>query len=338
MGLKLKPLKSQTIVITGASSGVGLATAKMAAEQGANVVLTARNEDALRQATDEINAEGGHAIFVVADVADKDALQKVADTAMERFGGFDTWVNDAGLAIIGRLEEITEEDARRMFDTNFWGVVNGTRIAAAHLKGKGGAIINLGSVESDMAVPLQGMYAASKHAVKGYTDAFRMELEQEGANVSVTLIKPSALDTPFTQNARNYLDHEPKLPPPVYDPKEAAVAILHAAAHPKRDIYVGGGGKAFSTLNKYAPRVVDAYNERIIIHQQERDEAPRNPQGALFRPNKGGSVRGDHPGFVKGTSLYTRAAINPIFTGVVLAAAGLAVTAWLGRDRIREYF
>ena len=125
----------------------------------------------------------------------------------------------------------SEANAWRLFEINFWGTVYGSLIAAEHLKRRGGALINVGSVASDLALPIQGMYSASKHAVRGFTDALRMELEEAGAPVSVTLIKPTSINTPLPQHARNDTDREPKLPPPVYEPEEVAMAILHAAQH-----------------------------------------------------------------------------------------------------------
>ena len=173
----LKALSEQIIVITGATSGIGLVTARMAAKRGAKLVLAARSETSLRRLVDEIASAGGEAGYVVADVGREQDVQRIADVAVERFGGFDTWVNNAGVSIYGRLTEVTVEDMRRLFDTNVWGVVHGCRTAAAHLRERGGAIVNVGSTLSDRAIPLQGIYCASKHAVKGFTDAVRMELE-----------------------------------------------------------------------------------------------------------------------------------------------------------------
>src|SRR5436305_7369106 len=242
---RLKKLSEQTIVITGASSGIGLVTARMAAKQGARLVLAARSEEALRQLVDEIRTEGGEAVYVVADVGHEDDVLRIRDAAMRSFGGFDTWVNNAGVSIYGRVLDVSLADHRKLFETNYWGLVHGSRIAAEHLKQRGGAIINVGSSLSDRAIPLQGTYCASKHAVKGFTDALRMELEEEGAPISVTLIKPSAIDTPYKDHAKNYLPQEPKNPPPVYAPETVAHAILRAATHPVRDVFVGGAAKAF---------------------------------------------------------------------------------------------
>ncbi|WP_043357217.1 SDR family oxidoreductase, partial [Methylobacterium sp. B1] len=258
-----KPLRAQVIVITGASSGIGLATARMAAERGARVVLAARSGDALARIRAEIEGVGGKAIDVVADVGRRADVQAVADRAVATFGGFDTWVNVAGGSIYGRLREISDADHERLIQTNLWGTVYGSLVATEHLRQHGGALINVGSIASDLAFPYQGMYAASKHAVKGFTDALRMELMDEKAPVSVTLIKPASIDTPLPQRARNYMDREPSLPPPIYPPEEVANAILHAAVHPQRDIIVGGAGKAFVAGKEFAPGAYDHLSSAI---------------------------------------------------------------------------
>jgi short-subunit dehydrogenase len=332
MSAKLKPLSEQVMVITGASSGIGLGTARAAAKSGASVVLVARNEDALREIEQEIISAGGEAMYVVADVSFRSDLEQVARAAVNRFGRIDAWVNNAGLSIWGKLEEVSEEDHRRLFDVNFWGVVNGSLVAAPYLKRQGGALINLGSEVSDVAVPIQGMYAASKHAVKGFTDALRIELEEEGAPISVTLVKPAAINTPFTQHAKNYTGNAPKLPPPVYDPSEVAKAILHAATHPTRDIFVGGAGKMVSTLNKFVPRLVDWINEKVIIKEHFQDKPAKRRKGALYQAGHDGRVRGDYPGHVRRRSMYTTAVRHPVAASLCLAAAGVAMAAAINAE------
>jgi short-subunit dehydrogenase len=330
MNLQLKELSEQTIVITGASSGIGLVTARMAARKGARLVLAARSEEALRRLTDEITEAGGEAIYVVADVSREEDVRKIADRAIERFGGFDTWVNNAGVSVYGELLEITIEDMRQMFDTNFWGLIYGSLAAARHLRERGGALINIGSTVSDRAIPIQGIYSASKHAVKGFTDALRMELEAAGAPVSVTLIKPAAIDTPFPHHARNYLDREPTLPPPVYAPEVVAEAILHSAANPERDLFAGGGGKAFSVSEKFAPRLTDKVMEWTMDDLQKSDEPPRDPNvSGLYQASGELKERGGHKGHVMETSLYTTASRHPMATAALAAGTGLAIAALL---------
>lgn len=217
-----KPLEEQVIVITGASSGIGLTTARMAADRGARVVLAARSEDALREATDGIEDEGGDAEYVVADVGDREDVREIARVAEDEYGGFDTWINGAAVSIYGTLEDVPVEEMREQFDTNVWGVMYGSLEAAAHLRERGGTIINIGSIVSDRAIMLQGSYSASKHAVKAFTDTLRMELEDEGAPITVTLVKPAAIDTPYPEHAKNYMDDAATVPAPVYAPETVA--------------------------------------------------------------------------------------------------------------------
>ena len=292
--VNLKPLDQQVIVITGASSGIGLCTAESAAKQGAAVVLAARSGDTLDEIVDRIATSGGRCVSVTCDVADRDDVQKVADAAVAHFGRIDTWVNNAGLAIYGRLDEVSDADSRRLFDVNFWGVVHGSLVALPHLRKHGGALINVGSEVSEAAVPILGMYTASKHAVKGFTDALRVEVERvDQAPVSVTLIQPTATDTPFDEHARNYMDKEPNLPTPQIDPQDVADAILKAATKPTRDLRVG----TMSKVNTFVAKNIPAIGDRMAAKQVEnlhRDESPRDPEGTLYTRGESGEIHGAH--------------------------------------------
>lgn len=329
MRVQLKPLREQVVVITGASSGIGLCTARRAAGEGARVVLAARNERDLANAVAAIHREGGRATYVVADVADAQDVERIAHAAIQKFGGFDTWVNNASASIYGRLDEIDMADKRRLFDVNFWGVVNGCRAAVPHLKAHGGALINIGSVTSEQAIPLLGIYSAAKHAVKAYTDALRMELEEEGAPISVSLVKPSSIDTPFFQHAKSYLGVEPLPVPPVYAPDVVAEAILECAVHPIRDVFVGGGGKSMAAMGYHAPRLTDKYMERTAFRQQRSDVPLDGRPDNLFAPlDEDGGERGSNwKGPVMESSMYTRAAMNPGLTAIAFAGAALAFLA-----------
>ena len=329
MRIKLKKLRDQVIVITGASSGIGLTTAEMAAEAGARVVLSSRNEADLREAVDRIRASGGRATYFVADVSDVEAMEDLARHAINEFGGFDTWVNNAGLGLYGRTTDVPLADKRRLFDVNFWGVVHGCRAAVRHLRTRGGALINVGSMVSDRASPLLGIYSASKHAVKGYTDALRMELEEDRVPVAVTLVKPAAINTPFIEHAGNYMEAEPEFPPPIYAPEVVAEAILRCAVRPTRDITVGGAGRVITAMSAVAPRLTDLYMESTMFDQQKKNEGPHSPS-ALYSPQRDGRRRGPSERVTLRRSAYTRAALSDVGRVLPFIAVGAIVAAGLG--------
>jgi short-subunit dehydrogenase len=250
------------------------------------------------------------------------------NTAVEKFGGVDTWVNNAGASIYGRIEQVPADDAKRLFDTNFWCVFHGSKMALEHLKTRGqGAIINVGSTVSDRSIPLQGVYSASKFAVRSFTDALRMEIEEAGYRSRSTLIKPSAIDTPYVEHAKNYMDEDPSFPPPIYAPETVAAGKSCTRRwHPQRDIFIGAAGKIVSTMEKYAPRMTDRYMEKAMFRQQKAAQrgtcaagiglhrSRRRPPGTrrLRRPRHGKQPlhQGDHP---------------PFMTSLILGAAGAAI-------------
>jgi hypothetical protein len=222
---------------------------------------------------------------------------------------------------------------QRLFQTNYWGVVHGSLEAVKHMKTRGGgAIINLGSELSDRSIPLQGLYAASKHAVKAFTDALRMELEKEGAPLSVTLIKPAAIDTMFTVHAKNYMEKEPTLPPPVYAPEIVAKSILYAARHPKRDVFVGGAAKAVSSAGFAMPRVLDKLMNASMFKQQQSD-VPSSPnrRDALHEPDPRNELRqrkGMDDRHVIETCPYTAVSLRSNKIMPALLGAGALFAAW----------
>jgi NAD(P)-dependent dehydrogenase (short-subunit alcohol dehydrogenase family) len=327
--IRLKPIEEQVIVITGASSGIGLVTAKMAARRGARVVIAARNARDLEHAVDEIRRSGGRAVCIACDVSDEAQVDAIAETAEREFQGIDTWVNNAAVSMYGRIMELSIADMRRQFDVNFWGAVYGSRAAVRRLRGRGGALINVASALADRAIPLQGNYCAAKHAMKAFTDALRMELEDEGVPVSLTLVKPGSIDTPFFEKAKTLLGVEPQPVPPVYAPEIAAATILHCAEHPVRDIVVGGMGKMLGVAN-LAPRIADRYMERTQFDSQITDQPLADGrQDNLYEPVEydGGERGRTWKGRTKGTSLYTWATLHPQWTRV---AATLGAGALIG--------
>jgi NAD(P)-dependent dehydrogenase (short-subunit alcohol dehydrogenase family) len=333
-----KPLQNQVLLITGASSGIGLSTARRAASRGARVILVSRNREALEKIVRDIIESGGEAVHAVADVADEAQLRQAAETGISRFGRIDTWINNAGVGMFGRITQIKTDDDRRLFETNFWGVVNGSRLGVQFLR-NGGTLINVGSVVSDRAVPLQGMYSASKHAVQGFTDALRMEIEEEGLPINITLIKPSAIDTPFARHGMNYLDVEPTLPPPVYAPHLVADTILHAAEHPAREYFVGGGGRVLASLGKQLPRIMDLVMEKIMFRQQ-RSDRPAGPRddNALHSPAADGQERGglDREHYVLQHSAYNVLAQRPWLAVLGVVALGAVAYTLIRQQKPRQ--
>ena len=340
MKRQLKNREHQTMVITGASSGIGMATARLAAARGAQVVLAARSSDGLWEVADAIRADGGEAACVVADVAQEREVRRIAEIALGRFGGFDTWVNNAGVSVYGRIDEVSLEDQRRVFETNYWGTVHGCRVALEHLRHRGGALINIGSVLSERAFPLQGAYSASKHAIKGFTDALRMELMHQRAPVSVTLIKPAAIDTRYAYHAKNYLPMQPQNPPPLYAPEVVAEAILHAAEHPVREVTVGGSGRLLEALDHWLPATMDRIMAQLLPRmQQSRSAARERGPAGLYAAAGEARERSGHASFVFERSAYTSATRHPLAAlgMAVLAAGALALAGGLMRRRTRAW-
>lgn len=332
----LKPLAEQSILITGASSGIGLVTAKAAAAAGARVTLVARNAEALEQAVREIAAAGGEAASAVADVADRAQVEAAAQVAIARFGGIDSWVNNAGVGIYAKLVDTPDDEHRRMVETNYWGSVNGCLTAVAHLREGGGALIQVGSIASDVPSPVLGAYAATKHAVKAYVEALRMELEGDGVPISVTLIKPAGIDTPIAENAAKHSGATAMVPAPVYDPVLVSDAILHACEHARRSITVGGAGRLQVLLGTHFPWVLDKLGARMTTRLTEPGKGNDEP-GALFAPKPGGAREHsqDQPG--RKVSLYTAGQLHPVAAGALgfTATAG-AVALMLALKRKRR--
>ena len=323
--MRLKRVNEQVIVITGGSSGIGLATARMAAHLGARVMLTSRDPVDLEQAVEAIRAEGGAATYLVADVADLDAIKRVAAAAVHEYGALDTWVNNAGVSVYGPIETVGLMDARRLFETNYWGVVNGTLAALPYLKANGGALINVGSALSEAGCALQGHFAASKHAVKAFTDSLRLELQEEGAPVAVTLIQPAAIDTPHVEHAKAYPGVETSYRSPVYAPEVVARAILRSAEHQERQVPVGSAGKLRDTMEWLVP----TFARRGTVGGATPSPPPETStaeRDSLFGPRPGDArVRGSYPGHVRQSSLATRARQYRRQTLLGFAIAGAAV-------------
>ena len=255
-----RPVPEQSVVIAGASSGIGRATALRFARNGAAVTCAARSVDALRSLVEEIEAAGGRAQAVPTDVTDAAAVRELARRAEDRYGRVDTWVNAAAVSVWGTVEDITAEEFDRVMRVNVLGHVHGVQAALPALRrAGGGVVIGISSVEGVRAVPLHAPYVASKMALRGFYDTLRMDLRAEGAPIAVTTILPASIDTPFFEHARSKLDgHMPKPPPPVYAADVVATAIVRAATHPTREVPVGGSAVGFYLGQRLSPAITDA--------------------------------------------------------------------------------
>ncbi len=294
-----RPVADQCVVIAGASSGIGRATALRFAREGAAVTCAARSEDDLLSLVGEIEVAGGRAQAVPTDVVDANAVQHLADRAEERFGRIDTWVNAAAVSVWGTVKDITVEEFDRVMRVNFHGQVHGAKAALPALRrAGGGVIIGISSVEGVRAVPLHAPYVASKMALRGFYDCLRMELQAEGAPIAVTTILPASIDTPFFEHARSKLDGRmPKPPPPLYSADVVANAIVRAAQHPTREVPVGGAAVGFFLGQRLNPALTEAVlSLRRVQKAALQADRPANAADNLDAPMPGtGRVGGAFP-------------------------------------------
>jgi NAD(P)-dependent dehydrogenase (short-subunit alcohol dehydrogenase family) len=302
-----KPIADQVVVITGASHGIGRETALQFVRKGASVVAAARDDEALQELVAEVDRLGGQAEAVVTDVADYAQVERLAQRAVDRFGRIDTWVNNAAVSVYGTVEQLDADEMDRVVRVDLLGQMFGAKAALPHLRQSRGTLIHVGSSLSQRAIPLQAAYVASKHGVKGFTEALRLEMAHENSGVEVVLILPSSINTPLFGFARSKLGVRPQPVPPVYEPRVVADAILHAAQHGGREIVVGGWGKLLIAGQRLSPTLLDRYmlQDGRMFKQQRTDE-PDNGQDNLFRPSTGsGSTTGDFGESSKSSSLYT---------------------------------
>lgn len=326
---KARALDEQVIVITGASSGIGLATARRAAKAGAKVFLIARNGDALETIVKDIRSSGGAADYAVADVGDHAAVEAAADAAVARFGRIDTWVNNAGVAIYAALVDTPRDEHERLMRTNYWGAVNGAMAAVARMRAGGGTLITVGSLASEMPAPDMGVYVASKHAVKGYIDTLRLELKRDGAPIRVSLVKPSGIATPMDDHVANHGPGAARLPPPLYAPELVAQTILMAARRPMREATVGGAGQLQIMAATHFPSLFSRTGgvATPILYDPDRPNAGRNN---LFAPMAGGDMHSRREGHGRRSSVYTSLELHPALR-LVPAVIALAGVGWISR-------
>jgi short-subunit dehydrogenase len=332
----MRPLNEQVIVITGATSGIGRAAARMFAQAGAKLIIAARGEEALDATARELRALGAIVHTHTLDVSNWDQVEQLAHTTVEQFGRIDTWVNDAAVSMYGFFDATSPDEMDRIIGVNVLGLMYGMRAALPIMKRQRyGTIINMGSLLSQRGIPLQSVYVASKHAVKGITESVRQELKHDGlTDVHLTLIMPASINTPFFTHARSTTGRKPMPMPPVYTPELAAETIVKAATVPTRDIYVGGASWAFALMERISPTLLDTLLSigDMGVRAQQTDQPP-NPLDNLFHPVDGpGAVTGEWGKLTK-PSVWTRVMeLQPSAAWLVPAAAiGLWVLRTLRR-------
>lgn len=330
--MKLKPVEQQVVVVFGATSGIGRETAVRFARHGAKVVAAARGEDGLASLAKEILDNGGEVTTVAADTASFEQVHAVADLAVTAYGRIDTWVHVAAVTVFARFEDTTPEEYKQVIDVNLLGQIHGALAALPHLRREGrGALIHVSSVEAVVSLPFQAAYAASKHGVKGFLDALRMELKRERVPIAVTDIQPSTINTPLYDKARSKIGTRPKGVPPIYEPRVVAGAILYAAEHPTHTIVAGGAGKALTVAHRIAPRLTETILGPIAwrLEHTEHLKDPDAPDN-LNAPLPGyDTASGPYTARSHKRSAYTWLATHPAakwtLLVLLLAAAVLAL-------------
>ena len=324
---------SKVIVVTGASAGVGRAVARAFAKQGARLGLIARGKERLDEACREVESAGGKALALPTDVADPNQVEQAAERAETELGPIDIWVNDAMTTIFAPFDEITPEEFKRATEVTYLGCVYGTMSALRRMKKRdSGTIIQVGSALAFRSIPLQAPYCGAKHAIVGFTDSLRTELIHTGSKIHIATVHLPAMNTPQFSWCRTRLPRHPQPVPPIYQPEVAARAIVWAASHKRRSVWVGWPTYEAILGQKVAPAVGDKFLGHTGFDSQQTDEpvAPDRPDN-LFEPVPGTqyAAHGIFSDRAREWSITNKVALNPlgarVWVGAALAAAGLAI-------------
>lgn len=281
----------KVVVVTGASAGIGRATARAFAKAGANVVLLARGKDGLEGARRDVEALGRRALVIPTDVADAAQVEAAAERTEQELGPIDVWVNDAMVTVFSPFMDITPEEYQRATDVTYLGTVNGTRAALRRMRARNrGVIVQVGSALAYRAIPLQAPYCGAKFAIRGFTDAVRCELLHDRSNVHLTMVQLCAFNTPQFDWGRAHIERRPQPVPPIYQPEMAADAIVWAASQRRREVWVGASAVQAILGQRVVPWLLDRLAARVGYSGQMTNEAlSPNRRDNLFEP-----VAGDH--------------------------------------------
>ena len=324
-----RPVAEQVIVVSGASSGVGRAVARAAGARGAQVVVSARNAEALEHAVGEIEAAGGEGLAVPGEATSEVDAENLCARAVERFGRIDTFVASVMVTVYAEVEQLELEELRRVLDVNFLGRAYAYRAALPHLKASSGTFIDVNSGLAYRGIPLQAAYCASKAAARAYFESARVELEKHGAGVDLCLILPGGINTPQFDRARQKLGEQPQPVPPIYQPEVVAEAILRCAERPERELPVTWGAQKLLWGQKLSPRAGDL----VLLRNGWKGQSTGAPKPIDSPDNLWETIPGDpgahgrFDGQAKASSAWTDVRLRLGKTG---SAALLGLSALLG--------
>ena len=303
-----KPLSEQVLVVTGASSGLGRAIARLAAERGAKVVVTGRNEEALANCVEEIERAGSEALAVPADCAEQDQVERVVAQAVDRFGRIDTYVANAIVTVYSEVERLQPDELRRVMDVNFFGVAYGFWAALPHLRRSSGTFLHVSSALAYRGIPLQGAYCASKAGLRAFLESARVEEQKAGTGVSISLVLPGAINTPQFDRDRQKIGYQPQPVPPIYQPEPFAEATLRCAERPVRELPISWGAQKLLWGQKLSPRAGDWVLRRTGWKSQHTDEPkPVDAPDNLFDTLPGDpGAHGRFDDRSRGSTVWTR--------------------------------
>jgi NAD(P)-dependent dehydrogenase (short-subunit alcohol dehydrogenase family) len=329
--------KPEVVVVTGASAGVGRATAQAFAKRGAQIGLLARGRDGLEAARREVEALGGKALVLPADVADAEQVEAAAARVEEELGPIDVWVNNAMTSVFSPVKQMTAEEFKRVTDVTYLGYVYGTLSALKRMLPRDhGTIVQVGSALAYRGIPLQAAYCGAKHAIQGFCDSLRAELIHDGSHVRLTMVQMPALNTPQFDWVKSRLPNRAQPVPPIFQPEVAAEAIVWAAHHNRREVYVGVSTVLAIVGDKLLPGLGDWYLARTGYQSQQTDE----PRDSSRPHNLWEPVPGDHGAHgrfdarAKDTSWQLWATTHRSWLGLAGAgAATVALAALVGRNR-----
>jgi short-subunit dehydrogenase len=331
-----RKLRDAVVVITGASSGIGRATALRFAERGATVVVAARREQALNEVVREIEQRGGRGLAVSTDVTDEGAVQALARRALVTFGRIDVWVNNAALSLFGRFEETPPEDYRRVIEVDLFGYIHGARAALPIFREQGsGVLINTASIVATIPQPYTSPYVISKHGIRALGMSLRQELSLDGGHdIHVCTVMPATVDTPFFQHAANYTGRAVKAMPPVVSADRVASTIVSLAERPRREVIVGNAGRMLTLMRAISPGMAERMMARQVDQTHLYRDKPASPtSGNLWEPMRYTSVSG---GWTASGVQQDEAAPQRRRGLAGLAALGVGLLAWWSWRQYRE--